>query len=424
MACPPQVPISILPPVSQGPSPILWQNGNQITRLNTPLNASWLVYDGTTTRWGDGSSQSPIYLPNLQQVANNSVNYLVGSITSGAITKTGLGTNGQFLSTDGVGLVWVNSSTSTANNIAGGAAGEIVYQTGPSATGFTSAGTSGQVLKSNGTFAPSWSLVLPANLSTGGPSWDTSGNNTILGTIKSAQGIITNNVNTGTALQIINTGTGGRNWTINSNGSVNTGGAGALQIYDATTSNTRLLIDTSGNVGIGTSSPSQKLGVNGSIDIAANGQGIYFTDASGGKPLLTLQNDNNLVLYGTNASGGSNAIFYVVQRTNSPQVNLNSNPIVNCPTTAKAWVNFNGITGTIRSSYNVSSITKNGTGDYTVNFSTAMANANYSDAMSPEYQRGWYTNTKTVNSFRFSWQNTTNGAFTDGANMNVQIFGS
>lgn len=48
---------------------------------------------------------------------------------------------------------------------------------------------------------------------------------------------------------------------------------------------------------------------------------------------------------------------------------------------AKAWVNFNGTTAspsTIRSSYNVSSITKNGAGDYTVNFSTAMADANYS----------------------------------------------
>jgi len=46
----------------------------------------------------------------------------------------------------------------------------------------------------------------------------------------------------------------------------------------------------------------------------------------------------------------------------------------------KAWVNFNGTTspGTIRSSYNVSSVTKNGTGDYTVNFATAMADANYS----------------------------------------------
>jgi hypothetical protein len=46
---------------------------------------------------------------------------------------------------------------------------------------------------------------------------------------------------------------------------------------------------------------------------------------------------------------------------------------------ARAWVNFNG-TGTvaIRASGNVSSITDNGPGEYTVNFTTALANANYS----------------------------------------------
>jgi hypothetical protein len=54
--------------------------------------------------------------------------------------------------------------------------------------------------------------------------------------------------------------------------------------------------------------------------------------------------------------------------------------------TAKAWVNFNGTFGSspftianggIRASGNVSSITDNGTGDYTVNFTTALADANY-----------------------------------------------
>jgi hypothetical protein len=44
----------------------------------------------------------------------------------------------------------------------------------------------------------------------------------------------------------------------------------------------------------------------------------------------------------------------------------------------RAWVNFNG-TGTvaIRASGNVSSITDNGTGDYTVNFTNALVDANY-----------------------------------------------
>jgi hypothetical protein len=57
----------------------------------------------------------------------------------------------------------------------------------------------------------------------------------------------------------------------------------------------------------------------------------------------------------------------------------NSTSATNCiQGSAKAWVNFNG-TGTvaIRASYNVSSITDNGTGNYTVNFTNAMPDANY-----------------------------------------------
>jgi len=61
--------------------------------------------------------------------------------------------------------------------------------------------------------------------------------------------------------------------------------------------------------------------------------------------------------------------------------------------TAKAWVNFNG-TGTvaIRASGNVSSITDNGTGDYTVNLTNAMADANYSitQAYQPD-SSGWFS---------------------------------
>lgn len=46
---------------------------------------------------------------------------------------------------------------------------------------------------------------------------------------------------------------------------------------------------------------------------------------------------------------------------------------------AKAWVNFNG-TGTvaIRADGNVSSITDNGTGDYSANFSSSLSDGNYS----------------------------------------------
>lgn len=49
-------------------------------------------------------------------------------------------------------------------------------------------------------------------------------------------------------------------------------------------------------------------------------------------------------------------------------------------TNALAWVNFNGIpsTPTIRASYNVSSVVKNSTGEYKVNYTTSTTDANYS----------------------------------------------
>ena len=57
----------------------------------------------------------------------------------------------------------------------------------------------------------------------------------------------------------------------------------------------------------------------------------------------------------------------------------NSTSSTNCSQgSAKAWVNFNGSSGAIRTSYNVSSVTRTGTGDYTVNFTSAFADANYS----------------------------------------------
>jgi hypothetical protein len=78
---------------------------------------------------------------------------------------------------------------------------------------------------------------------------------------------------------------------------------------------------------------------------------------------------------------------------------------------AKAWVNFNG-TGTvaIRAAFNVSSITDNGTGDYTVNFTTAMPDVNYSaagmsaEALGTPFNRLVVVNTMTTSALRIAVQ--------------------
>jgi len=72
----------------------------------------------------------------------------------------------------------------------------------------------------------------------------------------------------------------------------------------------------------------------------------------------------------------------------------------------RAWANFNGAgTLAIRASGNVSSITDNGLGDYTVNFATAMPDSNYSSTINGglgNAQTGWvsgHPNTKGVSNF-------------------------
>lgn len=66
-------------------------------------------------------------------------------------------------------------------------------------------------------------------------------------------------------------------------------------------------------------------------------------------------------------------------------IKLQSNGVT---TNALAWCNFNGTSSTPitpRSAYNVGSVTKNGTGDYTVNFTNALSDANYSAVLTGGY---------------------------------------
>jgi hypothetical protein len=97
-------------------------------------------------------------------------------------------------------------------------------------------------------------------------------------------------------------------------------------------------------------------------------------------------------------------------------------------TLCRAWVNFNG-TGTvaIRASFNVSSITDNGTGDYTVNFTTALPDANYSAVFSGadvSSGRAWGlgNTTPTASAIRIISFGYNGGALSDTANSYVAVF--
>ena len=93
---------------------------------------------------------------------------------------------------------------------------------------------------------------------------------------------------------------------------------------------------------------------------------------------------------------------------------------------ARAFVNFNG-TGTvaIRDSANVSSITDNGTGDYTVNFTTSMPDANYSVTTCAEESRiltKRFVTAPTTSAFRFTNQVCTTAAVEDAVHVFCAFF--
>ena len=128
MPCYNTVPISIIPPTSQGVGPLVWQNGSQINRLNIPQNPSLVIYDGSVTRFGDGSIQAPIYLPTLQQVTGTPTR-VVGTNSTGTLCSysplasgSGTGTSNQIYTVNSsatapiwqTGIVGVNGTVTAA----------------------------------------------------------------------------------------------------------------------------------------------------------------------------------------------------------------------------------------------------------------------------------------------------------------------
>lgn len=101
-----------------------------------------------------------------------------------------------------------------------------------------------------------------------------------------------------------------------------------------------------------------------------------------------------ITINGSGTVTGASTLATTVASPTFTTPNIDSAQIATVSGTAplymcRAWVNFNG-TGTvaIRGSGNVSSITDNGTGDYTVNFTTALQDVNYSITGISNYNSG------------------------------------
>jgi hypothetical protein len=184
-------------------------------------------------------------------------------------------------------------------------------------------------------------------------------------------------------------------------------------------------INASGNVGIGTDNPQQLLHLSGGVpDIrytdttgaewrAGNNNGVFrFVNQTTGLEHLRIAADGQIGFGGANYGTAGQ-----VATSNGPGAAPSWQTGITAPGSAptyacRAWVNFNG-TGTvaIRASGNVSSITDNGTGDYTVNFATAMPDANYAVVTTGSNDLGDTT-----------YRNTTNKGYGTASAGSCQIF--
>ena len=109
-------------------------------------------------------------------IASNTANAIVardgsGNFTAGTITAALSGNvTGNVLGNvtgDLTGNASTATSATTSTNLAGGSAGAVTYQSAVGTTSFSSVGTTGQVLKSNGSSAPTWTSLSLTDITSG-----------------------------------------------------------------------------------------------------------------------------------------------------------------------------------------------------------------------------------------------------------------
>jgi hypothetical protein len=193
------------------------------------------------------------------------------------------------------------------------------------------------------------------------------------------------------------------------------GTSSGFEWYNGSTSSVPMVLNGSGNLGIGTASPAlasasytgleiygNTLGPNlkltNSTTGAGAGNGFDVLVAAGSSDAYIYQRENAPIIFGTNGTNrltltaaggvsfGSSGTAYGTSGQYL-QSNGDTAPTWVTPTSvsssqlAKAWVHFNGSNpATIQASYNVSSVTYTSTGRYVVNFTNALADAKYAFA--------------------------------------------
>ena len=374
--------------------------GTVITATAFNLLTADLATGLTTAMTKDGQTTTTARIPFAQGISSTLVTDATNTTSGSIITAGGVGiakalyvgTNANVAGTLGVTGVATFSAAPIYSSLTASSA--VATDASKGLVSVTNTGTGNNVLATAPTIAS-------ANLTTALTLTGASGTN---GQVLTSGG--SGNAPTWSSPSTTSISNGTSNVTVNSSGG---------SITATTAGTAAVTIDTSQNVGIGTASPNiggygansrilTVQGVSGSYAIAelssnsANSDDTFVgrLDFSSDGQAANYKNVASIAsaLSGsTSTKFGANLQFYTrannagsgspIERMRlDPNGNLLFNSGYGSVATAygcRAWVNFNG-TGTpsIRASGNVSSITDNGTGNYTINFTNALVDANYS----------------------------------------------
>ena len=157
--------------------------------------------------------------------------------------------------------------------------------------------------------------------------------------------------------------------------------------------------------------------------------GIAGVDGSAGTPAIQGTDTNTGIYFpGADRVGITEGGTQVAEFDASGNFKFNSGyGSVETAYGCRAWVNFNG-TGTvaIRASGNVTSITDNGVGDYTVNFTNAMPDANYcyqgNGYSAKTYNEADVSPTRSTTALKIAVREATTNAYVDTAQISIAIF--
>lgn len=444
---------------SLGLGSIATQDANNVTITGGSISGVTFAYTTPLTIPGTSSLTGEI---RLAEDTDNGTNY-VGLKAPASITANlswtlpaADGAAGQFLGTDGSGtLSW--STPSGAGDVVGAAS-----STDNALARFD--GTSGKAIQNSVATLSDTGVLTTAEVSTDTISEKTAAAGvTIDGVLLKDSAVTTDTINEKTAAAGVTIdGTLLKDKAVYPDGA-DTNTSISVPVADTvavtTNGSERLRIDSTGNVGIGTNSPSNVLHVTSttattnavtqvlrvdsqSSGTPANGIGVgiqFATETAGGNTEVgatieaittdvTATSEDFDLSFKTMAAGAAAAERMRITSAGNLQFDSGYGSVATSYG-CRAWVNFNG-TGTvaIREDGNVSSITDNSTGNFTVNFSTALPDANYSAVLTLGETTGdgkigiGYTSAPTSSAWRLLTFNYVNAAVADPLYANVAIF--